>query len=297
MKVAEGRSNALVKANDTDHEKQPHNIGQWINLHAIKWAYDQEGLPVTAKAVLMALAMHANERGYTWPGVERIASAWGMDRETVRRQIGALLVTRKIYPTKKRRGATGQVRVYRLPKIIWGSGGKCRSFGNDGSGGKAGDKRGISGGKSAPNNDNDITTNKYHDVIKALGNSIPFAPANGSPKSVCSFFEGHQNQNQPVQHHVKWLEFAAWCRSKGATPTESGFWKWLVGQKPQWRNKLKQSFDQTGYVLHGKFLTVEEANRMGRENPELLTQFRKATKIGDKIHVIDSPSDFPQKPG
>ena len=273
-----------MKTNGTDHEK-PHNIGQWINFRALQWAYDQEGLHVTAKAVLITLAMHANESGYTWPGVERIASAWGMDRETVRRQIEALLVRRKIYRTKKRRGATGQVKVYRLPKITYESGSKCRPFGNHESGGKARDKRGISGGKSAPNNDNDITTNKYHDAIKALGNSIRFAPANGTPKSASSFFEG-QNQNQPVQNHVKWPEFAAWCRNKGGTPTEPGFRKWLCGQKPQWRNKVKNVFDERGYELAGKFFTSDDANRLGRENPDLLTKFRPAVRRDGKIEII-----------
>jgi len=275
-----------VNPNETEHQKQPHNIAQWINFRALQWAYDQDDLNVTAKATLMTFAMHANERGYTWPVVERIASVWGMDRETVRRQIKALLVRRKICRTKKRRGATGQVKVYRLPKITYESSGKRRSYGNHESGGKARDKRGISSGKSTPNNDNNRTTNTYQDISKALGNSTTLARAKGNPKSVSSSFEVHQNQNQPVQNHVKWPEFAAWCRSKRGTPTERGFWKWLLGQKPQWRNKVKQSFDQTGYVLHGQFLIDEEANRRGRENPELLTKFRKATKRGDKIHVL-----------
>src|SRR5262245_29052203 len=109
----------------------------------------------------MTFAMHANERGYTWPGVEHIASRWGMDRETVRRQIETLLVRRKIYRTKKRCGATGQVKVYRLPKNTYESSGKSHLFANDEGGGKARDKRGISRGKSAPNNGNNITRNKY----------------------------------------------------------------------------------------------------------------------------------------
>jgi len=131
-----------VNASETENQKQPHNIGLWINFRALKWAYDQESLPVTTKAVLITLAIHANESGYTWPGVERIASAWGMDRETIRRQIEALLVRRKVYRTKQRRGATGQVKVYRLPKITYGSGGKYRPFGNN----ESGAKRGISAG-------------------------------------------------------------------------------------------------------------------------------------------------------
>src|SRR5947207_8823683 len=126
-------------------------MSQSINLRALQWAYEREDLNVTAKAVLLTLAMHANADGYSWPGVERIALTWGMDRETVRRQIEALLVRRMIYHTKKRRGATGQVKVYRLPKITYGSDGKCRPFENDGSDGKPGDKRGISGGKYTTN--------------------------------------------------------------------------------------------------------------------------------------------------
>jgi hypothetical protein len=81
-------------------------MSQSVNIRALLWACQQDGLGVTAKAVLMTFAMHADERGYSWPGVERIASTWGMDRHTVRRQIGALLVERKILPTKKTRGST-----------------------------------------------------------------------------------------------------------------------------------------------------------------------------------------------
>ena len=121
----------------------------------------------------------------------------------------------------------------------------------------------------------------------ALGNYIPFAPANGSPKSICCF-EGDQNQNQPVQNDVKWPEFAAWCRSKGGTPTETGFWKWLCGQKSQWRNKVNKAFDETGYEFNGKFLRSDEANRLGRENPELFTKFRKAVRCDGKIEIIRS---------
>src|SRR5437762_7264100 len=118
-------------------------MSQSINIRALQWAYDQNDLRVTAKAVLITFAMHANPKGYTWPGVERIASTWGMDRETVRRQINTLLVRRLIYRTKEKCGATGQVKVYRLPKLAYESGGKCRPFVNRQSGDKAGHKRGI----------------------------------------------------------------------------------------------------------------------------------------------------------
>ena len=95
-----------------------------MNWRAVQWAYEQDNLNVTAKAVLISYARHANAKGYSWPGVERIASTWGMDRHTVRRQIRELLARRKIFPTKKTRGSTGQVKVYRLPRITWESGRK-----------------------------------------------------------------------------------------------------------------------------------------------------------------------------
>jgi len=71
-----------------------------------------------------------------------------------------------------------------------------------------------------------------------------------------------------------------------AAPTESGFGKWLCGQKPQWPHKVQQNFDVQGYELDGKFLTVDEATKRGRENPELLIKFRKATKSDDKIRIL-----------
>lgn len=114
--------------------------------------------------------------------------------------------------------------------------------------------------------------------------------ANGESKE--SFLVvNNQNQNQPAQSHPKFPEFAAWCRSQRdkhgnpGKPTERGFWKWLCGQKPQWRNKVRQDFDAEGYVLDGKFLTQDEANQRGKENPELITRMRKVVKRDGKIQV------------
>jgi hypothetical protein len=126
-------------------------VSQSINIRAMQWAYDRDGLGVTAKAVLMTFAMHANAQGYSWPGVGFIASTWRMDRKTVRRQIEALLSLGVIRPTKKRCGATGQVKVYRLPKIAYESGCQRHPFENDESGAKESLKSPISGGGFPPN--------------------------------------------------------------------------------------------------------------------------------------------------
>lgn len=110
---------------------------QAINLRAPRWAYEQDDLSFAGKAVLVSFALHADHRGYTWPSVDHIAFTWRLDRRTVRRAIQALLVRRRICRTKKRRGWTGQVKVYRLPKTVWGSGREMHRFENDGSGDKA----------------------------------------------------------------------------------------------------------------------------------------------------------------
>ena len=61
-------------------------MSQSINLRALRWAYEEADLKLGARAVLMSFALHANEKGYTYPSLEFIADRWGMDRKTVRRQ-------------------------------------------------------------------------------------------------------------------------------------------------------------------------------------------------------------------
>jgi Helix-turn-helix domain len=257
-----------------------------MNWRALQWAYEQDGLSVTAKAVLITFAMHANAHGYSWPAVDNIASRWGMDRKTVRRQIDVLLVRRLIHHTKKRCGATGQVKVYRLPKTTYESGGKSTCFRNNGSGAKESLKSPISGGKFPPNNDNDRTMNKNHDELITLGNSTP-TPQSNSKGEKSFFVDGYQNQS--AKNHVKWPEFAAWCRSKGGAPSVEGFWSWLGKQKPQWRNKVRQKFDgEEGYELDGKFYTPHQANQRGLKDPELIEKFRKAVRRDGKIQIIPS---------
>jgi hypothetical protein len=137
-------------------------MSQAVNLRALRWAYEQEGLTVTSKAVLLTFAMHANGRGYSWPGVDHIASTWRMDRKTVRRGIQTLLAFRKIFRTKKRYGATGQVKVYRLPKITYESGGKSTRLQNNESGAKESLKSPISGGGFPPNKEQGNKGTKKH---------------------------------------------------------------------------------------------------------------------------------------
>jgi hypothetical protein len=138
-----------------------------------------------------------------------------------------------------------------------------------------------------------------------LGTKVPAVPSNASPQTTSDFVgEGHQHQNQPARDHVKWPEFVAYCESqKGkrgkdrrhvhdGIPTENGFWKWLLGQAPQWRNKRKEPGVVDVYVLDGNIFTPDEANRIAAENPALIERFqkKKARKGTDgKFVVISEP--------
>src|SRR5947208_11719977 len=217
----------------------------------------------------MTFAVHANERGYTWPSVDHIAFTWRLDATTVRRQIKALLAFRKIFRTKKRCGWTGQVKVYRMPKFTRESRAQCTPFENEGSRDKGGRKAGERRALCPPNNDNDEQlSNQDHAHARGTISAQPVATS--KPESGKKFGDGYQNQNQPAQDHIKWPEFAAWCHSKRdkhgnpCKPTETGFWTWLSRQKPEWRNKVRQNPDgEKGYVLNNKFLTDFEANILG----------------------------------
>jgi hypothetical protein len=147
-------------------------------------------------------------------------------------------------------------------------------------------KTGVSEKPNATNNDN-RTRNKHQDALMSLDISVP--PTRRAKRNAVSVFvsENYQNQykGQPARNHTKFPEFAAWCRNQGGQPTESGFWKWLCGQKPQWRNRVKTT-DEPGYVLNGKFFTTEQANHMAINDPELLTKFRLAVKRDGRIQTV-----------
>jgi hypothetical protein len=227
-----------------------------MSWRAEAWAWEREDLNVTAKAVLLTLARHADERGYTWPSANRIAFTWGMDRETVRRQIDLLLVRRLISRTNKRCGMTGQVKVFRLPKCTWERGGKSQSFEHNESEGKERDKSGIRGGKSSTNNDNDkekriINDNSAREKRRSR-NAASAAESNGAKVSVSlPLWVLKEKKKYPqAQDHPKWQEFADWCstkrdgRGRPGKPTEKGFSTWLSKQKEKWRSKVKTRKDE-----------------------------------------------------
>ena len=61
-----------------------------MSLEARNWARRIGGLSIAAKAVLMALADHANAEGKAWPKLKTLGEATSMTERHVRRQIGVL---------------------------------------------------------------------------------------------------------------------------------------------------------------------------------------------------------------
>lgn len=247
----------------------------------------------TERVVLIEYANHADDRGYTWPSKRFIASVCRLHHATVARATDALIAKKLIFRTKKRRGNTRQVEVFRMPKCTYESGLQSDASKSTQSVGKASHKRRISGLLYDTNLDTDnhesISTDNALGVASTAGGQLNSELS----KSLVEKYQ-YQKQNQIARDHVKWPEFAGWCRSKRdkrglpGAPTEEGFWKWLCAQKPQWRNKVKERFEESGYVLNGKWLTADEANHLGRENPQLLTKFRAAVKRNGKIIAGDS---------
>ncbi len=125
--------------------------------------------------------------------------------------------------------------------------------------------------------------------------------ANAASKPKASFVsETYQNQDKPekahiarmlqgnwgerpAQSHTKWPEFWKWCRSQRGRPSEQGFWTWLAGQHRYWRDKIKPCDEIQGYVLDGKFYTPEQAQEIGKLNPDQLVRFQPAIKRSDTV--------------
>lgn len=78
-----------------------------MSVHALTWAWEQDITPSGAKFVLIALADHADEHGYCYPGQKRLARFTSMSDRTVRGHLAALeemgVIRRRV-----RRAATGE---------------------------------------------------------------------------------------------------------------------------------------------------------------------------------------------
>ena len=60
-----------------------------MSIKVMSWVWEQD-LPPLDKIVLMAIADHADDDGYAWPGMKRIAEKCSMEKRTVQRHVERL---------------------------------------------------------------------------------------------------------------------------------------------------------------------------------------------------------------
>jgi hypothetical protein len=253
----------------------------WINLAAMNYALEYEAETATQRIVLFELAYHSDERGYTWPSSKFIAIRWRLDRGTVRRQFKALIVRRAIFNTKKRRGNTRQIKVYRMPKFTWERGSQSTPL-SDGEGRRKGGIRGAKGVHSHPRTmNNEQRTND--DDSKALGNSLVGKQPNH--KSSSSSFSNIEE----AMKHPRWKKFDAYCEG---SPTLQGFNTWLSQQAPL---KLKQDPKRNGPRLDYEAELKASEAKGDRDNGVRLMKdpkIDKALRIDSEIFIDGNLSRY-----
>ena len=181
----------------------------WINLPALEYAlFEYDADSKEERIVVVELYYHSDPlSGYTYPSVKGIARRWGMDRETVRDHFTALLVKRAIFATKKRRGETRQIKVYRLPKFLW-----------------------QRGSQTAPNKEQGTKNNSEK---RAERNSLPSlgsGPLAGPLSSIFSSSSFPKTNSEPAYweearqlgaDNAEITRIEDWIRQKGDEPTRA----------------------------------------------------------------------------
>lgn len=90
-----------------------------MSLEARNWARRVGGLSIAAKAVLLALADHADVEGKAWPKLKTLAEITSMTERHVRRQIGVLEGRELVVREDRFRKDGGQTsNIYCVPPTI-----------------------------------------------------------------------------------------------------------------------------------------------------------------------------------
>jgi hypothetical protein len=268
----------------------------WINLAALNYALEYDAESKDQRIVLFELAYHSDDRGYTWPSTKGIAIRWRMDRETVRSQIKALIVKRAIFHTKKRRGDTRQIKVYRMPKFTWASGSQTAPL----SGGEEtakGRQRGGEGVAKPPRTRNKEEGTKNNPEKRAKGNSLSSLGNGPLAGSLTSFLDSFSSSSKEEMQEPTWhdeirgmypgttvdkdlKQIEEWARKKGKKVTRE-----LVLNALN-RNPPRKPGQSDGYVYHGKFIENKKANALAIKNPELLLTAKRAIRLGGRIEIL-----------
>ncbi len=85
-----------------------------MSTEALTWAFKVTGLKSSVKFVLVALADNADADSTAWPSVASIVEKTSLDRKTVMKALDTLEEVGFLCDTGLRKGATRQVKIYRL---------------------------------------------------------------------------------------------------------------------------------------------------------------------------------------
>ena len=89
-----------------------------MSLDATLWAWKAPVNTSTQRLVLLSLADRAGEDHTCFPSYERLVKDTLLNRKTVVKVIGELIQMGLIQDTGERKGATKQVKVYKLLHVI-----------------------------------------------------------------------------------------------------------------------------------------------------------------------------------
>lgn len=85
-----------------------------MSIQAVSWVLSQDIRPSHTKFVLLAIADNADHNGFAYPSVETLSNKCSQDRKTVIDSLNELESLGLLRDTGDRKGATGQVKVYRI---------------------------------------------------------------------------------------------------------------------------------------------------------------------------------------
>jgi len=260
----------------------------WINLRAVNWAREYDTNSPAERAVLFEFALHADNRGYTWPSAVGIASRWHHDDETITGAIGALLVRRAFSRTNKRRGKTGRLIVYRLPKITWviprqSANSKCSQIREKSPGNYR-----VIPRQSATNKEQGTINNCEK---RADGHSLP-SPGKGPLAARIQFELDSLSSRNEAKPEPSWFE-----EIRGMYPGTNvdedlrRIETWANKEKKQFTRDLavntlrrhppKKPGQREGYVYHDKFVDSKQANKLAVTNLEFRLNTKRAIKYAN----------------
>jgi hypothetical protein len=272
----------------------------WINLQALEYAlFEYDADSKEQRIVLVELYYHSDpDSGYTYPSVKGIAQRWGMDRETVRGQVSELLVRRAIFPTKKRKGGTGQIKVYRLPKFLWQRGSQTAPL-RDGKEMEKGRERGGEEVARPPRTRNKEQGTKNNSEKRAEHSSSPSIGNGQMAPYIHSFLDSLSSRKEERQEPTWFHEIRAMYPGTTVDEDLKQIEEWARKKRKKFtrdlalnalrRNPPKKPGQRDGFVYHGKFIGYKDAIDLAVKDTEFQLNAKRAIRYADgRIEIMSN---------